>query len=177
MAPLKIRLEAFERTAGGARIALSPARALHRLGARLQVSLTPDREHVEALRASGLEPPEPVSGIALIDTGASRTGINTAAAKRLGLVSRLTTKVTSVLHEVEEAPVFLCGIAFPQWGEENPIEALAVGLNLAPPELVALIGRDVLAKCVFVYDGPAGSFSLSDEAGSDGEEVSGVGRG
>ena len=37
----------------------------------------------------------------------------------------------------------------------------AYGANLESQGLVALIGRDLLAKCVLVYNGPDSSFSLS----------------
>ena len=37
----------------------------------------------------------------------------------------------------------------------------AFGANLAIQGLIALIGRDLLAQCVLVYNGLDGSFSLS----------------
>ena len=37
----------------------------------------------------------------------------------------------------------------------------ALGMELDALGLIALIGRDVLADCILVYNGPENSFSLS----------------
>ena len=37
----------------------------------------------------------------------------------------------------------------------------ALGVKLETPGLIALIGRDVLANCILVYNGPENSVSLS----------------
>lgn len=37
----------------------------------------------------------------------------------------------------------------------------AIGANLKPQNLVALIGRDILQKCLLVYNGHTGSISIA----------------
>ena len=44
---------------------------------------------------------------------------------------------------------------------QNVVVNRAYGANLASQGLVALIGRDLLASCILIYNGPDGSFSLS----------------
>jgi hypothetical protein len=54
------------------------------------------------------------------------------------------------------------GTAFP--GFEHPAVLgadLSGQLALPQKPLIALIGRDILRRCVFVYNGSAGMFSLS----------------
>ena len=46
-------------------------------------------------------------------------------------------------------------------GFTNIAAEAALGTKLETHGLVALIGRDVLAKCVLVYNGPESAFTLS----------------
>jgi hypothetical protein len=43
----------------------------------------------------------------------------------------------------------------------SDFEVLAAEMPLSGQTIGCLIGRDVLARCVFTYDGPANQFSLS----------------
>ena len=96
----------------------------------------------------------------MIDTGAAITCVDRSAAERAGLVAVDSSLITSVTHEAEVAPVFMCNLDFTGWGPSLPRRRVP-GANLSSRGLVALIGRDALSSCIFIYNGLDGSFSLS----------------
>jgi hypothetical protein len=124
------------------------------------------RAAAHALTAQGYAVPTPPTIRALIDTGASRTAIHPAA---LGLIHSPPAGTAKVrrpgskgafrvvdLHDVRLA---FAGVPTPSsgaaWAE---IEAVAV--MPADPGILALIGRDMLAHCQFLYDGWKGELLL-----------------
>ena len=123
------------------------------------VLLSISDETQQALMAAGKPMPEPVTGLALIDTGATFACVDKAAAVRAGLPTRRTAKMASASHAEHEVPVFAGRIVLDSININTPN---AMGVNLSGfSELVALIGRDMLQNCVFVYDGNAGSTILA----------------
>ena len=126
----------------------------------MQVVLAPMEEHAKAIMESGDGLPPPVRGFAMIDTGAAITCVDQSAAERAGLVAVDSGLITSVTHEAEVAPVFMCKLDFTGWGLSLP-RLRVLGANLSSQGLVALIGRDALSSCIFIYNGLDGSFSLS----------------
>lgn len=104
--------------------------------------------------------PAPLPGLALIDTGASATSIDAAAAEQLGLspvdvaqvasASEASTerKVYSVTIEVEGIPF---SIGAPQ----------AIGAELRTQGLLVLLGRDALQYCTLFYNGLTGQITLA----------------
>lgn len=132
---------------------------LQQLGPRIQITISPLEAHIKALADKGQRPPAPVSGWGLIDTGASGTCVDRAAAEKAGLAVVDSGPMTSATHEAEIVPIFAGRLdigGIPQ----NVDMKRAHGANLAPQDLIALIGRDVLAVCVLVYNGVDGSFTL-----------------
>ena len=128
-------------------------------GPVIPVLLSISEEMQQALMAEGKAIPEPTRGLALIDTGAARTCVDEEAARRAGLPTRGTAKMASASHPEHEVPVFAGRIVL---DSININVSNAMGVNLSgSPDLVALIGRDMLRKCIFVYDGNAGSMSLA----------------
>ena len=104
--------------------------------------------------------PAPVSGLALIDTGASVTCVDQDAATLLQLPAIDVVHIASASHAAAEQNVY--PIQVEMVGLPITVNApRAVGAPLAVQGLLVLIGRDVLQHCVFVYNGPAGSISLS----------------
>lgn len=157
---LNSRLQAESRDADGNIISVPPDSALQRLGPRLQLTLAPLEEHAKAIADKGETIPQPVSGFALIDTGASITCIDQGAADRAGLAVVDSGPITSATHEAEIVPIYagkldIAGLV------TNLTTHRAYGANLASQGLIALIGRDALKRCVLVYNGLDGSFSLS----------------
>ena len=67
--------------------------------------------------------------------------------------------MASASHPEHEVPVFAGRIMLDGMTIDTPN---AMGVNLSGfSGLVALIGRDMLRNCIFVYDGNAGSMSLA----------------
>jgi predicted aspartyl protease len=121
-----------------------------------------------AIVVPGRAAPSPLTVRALIDTGADRTAIHPrvltlvnslpAGTIRLRRPGSSTAFKRVNLHDVRLA---FGGVgASPGQVAWFNIEAAAV--MPADPHLMALIGRDVLAHCRFVYDGPGSEFTPVD---------------
>lgn len=132
-------------------------------GPIIHVIVMQSSPYVDALKAAGQKPSKPIRVRALIDTGAACTAVDQALVSRLGLMSIGTAKIhtPSTAGAYVERPQFDGLIAIEQV-ERGPLH---MPLPLLATELTAggfevLIGRDILARCVFHYDGPHRSFSL-----------------
>ena len=159
MPVLNARFHADEVAPDGKRVSVSSAAALHESGPLVQVVLTPLESRIRALVDDGKEV-IPVTGNALIDTGAHSTCIDQKAAEGAGLIVVDTGRITSATHTAHEVPIFAGRLSFTAL--PNSVDAhRAYGANLEEQGLIALIGRDVLKFCVLIYNGADGSFSLS----------------
>jgi predicted aspartyl protease len=115
------------------------------------------KAQADVIIAAGGTPPNSVTGWALIDTGANVSGIDEQVAAQLGLQTTGPKKVhgiggpgTANEHIVQ---IRLSGSGTALW--------LVVSAKLQGAGNIALIGTDILTECVFVFDGPNGTFSLS----------------
>lgn len=97
---------------------------------------------------------------ALVDTGASMTSIDGGVAEALGLPAVSAAKVQTAsglaLQAVYSAALTIA-TSPPQ--DLDPIPVL--GAALASQGLIALIGRDLLARMTLIYVGPEGHWLLS----------------
>jgi hypothetical protein len=133
-------------------------------GPVIDVAIGRSRKGHEGLPGTGWDLPEPILVSALVDTGASTTCVDSAILNRLGLTA------------IECVPVLTPSTA----GQPHMTPYYDVSLSLLHPKLTytfysvavlesdftgqgigALIGRDLLAKCLLVYDGQAGVFTLA----------------
>jgi len=110
--------------------------------------------------------PNPIDGIALIDTGATITSIDASILTRLGInpvgVANVGTAAGPQQQSTYAARLSFPGTPLPGFELPQVIGCDLSGqtvLNQQP--LIGLIGRDVLASAVLVYNGSAGMFSLS----------------
>jgi hypothetical protein len=103
--------------------------------------------------------PTILRGRALVDTGASGTSIDSNAANQLGLTARGVVQFQSASHPYQ-ARQFAVGYRFVGVPNFNLIPVTEAP-NLAAQNLIMLIGRDLLAVAVLVYNGITGAFSLS----------------
>ena len=111
-------------------------------------------------------PPPPAVGFALIDTGASITCAEETVLARLGInptgVAQVSAAGGTATHSVYPAR-----FAFPGTPVPNIDFVGVVGVNLQGQTvpnhgpIIALIGRDILLRCVLVYNGAGGMYSLS----------------
>jgi predicted aspartyl protease len=102
--------------------------------------------------------PNPESGLALIDTGASGTCIDNGAAQRLQLPVIDTGNMVSASHTT---PQNIYPVLIEVAGGIRVNVPRAMGAELASQGLVVLIGRDFLQHCTLFYNGPSGALTLS----------------
>ncbi len=159
MSILNTRFGGDGKTSDGQNIEVPAAEILHQMGPLVQVVLMPLDTGNQAFvgRSKKIAP---VNGYALIDTGAQSTCIDQNAAERAGLAIVDTGKIASATHSEHEVPIFAGKLDFVAFSGGVSAHR-AYGANLSSQNLVALIGRDVLQKCVLIYNGLDGSFSLA----------------
>jgi predicted aspartyl protease len=113
----------------------------------------------QVLQAGGTLP-VPISGFALIDTGATTTCIDEDAAQQLQLPAIDVVTISSASHSSTQQNVYPIQIGVV--GLPITVNApRSIGAPLKGQGILVLIGRDVLQHCVLVYNGQAGSFTLA----------------
>jgi predicted aspartyl protease len=113
----------------------------------------------QSLQQAGQTVPAPISGWALVDTGASDTCIDGGHAQQMGLPVIDVVNLTSATHVNTLQNVYPIRIEFA--GVPIAIDApRAIAANLTAQGLLLLIGRDVLQHCTFIYNGLAGSITF-----------------
>ncbi len=119
----------------------------------------------DALAAANQAVPSPVNIRGLLDTGASGTAVDPSVLTALGLSPTGTTLVNTPTTGAMPQPADQYDIGFvipapnglPLFSQTMPVIACEL---LAAQGFHALIGRDILSQCVFVYNG-SGFFTLS----------------
>ena len=120
----------------------------------------------ESLRLANQPIPNPIDGIAFIDTGATITSVDASQFARLGVNPVGLRNVGTAAGPMQQS-TYPARFTFP--GTPLPAFDLAqiLGCDLTGQTvmgqnpLLALIGRDILGRAVFVYNGSAGMFSIS----------------
>lgn len=108
--------------------------------------------------------PAPAPGFALIDTGASRTCIDSQVLSNLG-ISPIGVVTMGTAGGSSSCPLFPAKLSFPvvhlviDFGSVAGVNLQGQTVNGTP--LVALIGRDVLLRCLLIYNGSGGFFTLA----------------
>lgn len=109
--------------------------------------------------------PKPIKGWILIDTGATRTAVDERTIKKLKISSVGTTPVTTARGK-KTCGLYPCKLHFTSAAIRDIEVTRATGVNLARQSvankpIIALLGRDILSKVIFVYNGPGSHFSFS----------------
>ena len=160
MSILNVRFSAVATDADGKKLSVAPHEALAQRGPVVAVTLRPLGEKLQAMAERGeTDSPKAMDGFALIDTGASYTCIDQAAADRINLAVVDQATIASASHAAHRVPVFAGEIEIAGLGKIRVLRAM--GATLECQGLIALIGRDALADTIFVYNGSDGSFSVS----------------
>jgi hypothetical protein len=119
-----------------------------------------------ALIAANQQVPNPVPIRGLLDTGASGTAVDPSVLTTLGLTPTGSTLVNTPTTGATPQPVDLYDVGFVIPGPAGGSHLFSQTLPVMASELLAaqgfhaLIGRDILSQCVFVYNG-SGFFTLS----------------
>jgi hypothetical protein len=126
----------------------------------LQVAISPSTAIVQQLTASGHPVPPPISGPALLDTGAFSTCVDIEVAQELKLPVIDQVTIATPSHTQSLQPVY--PIRFEVIGFGVNFDApRTMGAPLKPQGIIALIGRDVLQNCCLISNGHIGQFHLA----------------
>lgn len=138
--------------------------ALSQVGLLLPVEISVPSSLAKYLASHGQPVPEPVAGFALIDTGATKSCIDSEAARRLGLQPINTIQLGTAAGPITQF-LYPATFRFPAMKLEIEFSSVVgvdlTGQSVGDKKLVALIGRDVLARFILIYNGPNGQFSLA----------------
>lgn len=105
-------------------------------------------------------PPPPATGLALIDTGASATVVDENALLALG-VNPIGTTTVLTPSGAEQQLAYPAEIEFAGMPGRIQFASVLGSKHLAAQGIIALIGRDVLANALLVFNGPAGMFTIA----------------
>ena len=106
MPTLSIRVQSERKDQHGNAVFANPITALRVGGPRVYVTLSPFEDQIKSLEKIGEIPITPVTGTALIDTGASATCIDRSAAAKAGLAIVDSGRISSATHANEVVPIF-----------------------------------------------------------------------
>jgi len=138
-------------------VQLSPPEALRARGGIFPVQISLPQVLADYLGQRGLPIPPPVSGNALIDTGASVSVVDLSVLSTLQIspisVVTVLTPTGSARQNLYPARFILPAVVIDVTG--------VIGANLRPQNIVALIGRDILSRFLLIYHGPAGRITLT----------------
>ena len=131
---------------------------LQRFGPRVGVLVGVHSAIVKSLEGTEGGIPSPIKGDGLIDTGASITSIDLNVADKLALGVTGTRKLGTT-GGPRDAPTY--AFRFNLAGMLELDCPQGVGCDLSGQGIILLIGMDLLSRCLFVMNGPDGSFTLS----------------
>jgi len=111
------------------------------------------------MKSEGKQVPEPQAIVAMIDTGASISAIDSSVAASLGLQQTGSVQVGGV-GGMSQQPVFAASLEFAE--PKIAYDPLSLsGSSLGAPDFQMLIGRNILCQMILTYDGAQGRFTLA----------------
>ena len=145
------------------------ARALANTGAFFPIEVHVPPQIADALVASGQTIPSCITGMGLIDTGATYTCIHEDALKTLGL-NPFDIVNSGTADGPKQQNVYAARIVFPTKGWTLDL-GKCVGVNLSgqvvpinPPQpIIALLGRNLLERGILIYNGSGGMWTITLE--------------
>ena len=111
-----------------------------------------------SLEKEGQSSARPVAAAAMIDTGAAHSVIQAGLAGQLGLHPIGVVHIATATSEDVECHVYAIRIVFQN---QVVVETTVYEAPLRGLSIQCLIGREILAHCVFIYLGQSNQFVLS----------------
>jgi hypothetical protein len=139
---------------------LESAQRLASYGPTIPMAVSVTLAQARLLERNGQPIPPAVAGLALVDTGASLCCVDEAAIRQLGIPPFGYAPVAGATGSSNQT-TYPASLSFPGTPIPNITFFDFVGSPLASLGILALIGRNVLAQFVMVYNGPGGHVSLS----------------
>jgi hypothetical protein len=138
---------------------------IEEIGATLHVLVEPSPERIRALRKAGRNAHRSESILAVIDTGAKISAIDTRLVHRLGLANRGEVHIHTPSSGAGDRQIRPTHDAKITLGADTstPLARtlLVVSVELASQGFFMLIGRDPLSDCRLSYDGRRKKFKLN----------------
>ncbi len=139
---------------------------LSRLGAIADFEISVSRPRRDALVRAGKPLPTGHVIRGLIDTGASRTCVDSCVLadldlKPTGVVSIRTPSTGKSAHQAKEFDVSITLLHPKASSNILTLPVIESDLDDGAYGYQVLVGRDILGMCLFIYDGPSASFTLS----------------
>ncbi len=115
------------------------------------------------LTAAGQPVPAPITGYALIDTGATMSAVDTSVIQKLGVnpVGLASVQTAGGPQQQSLYPIRLIVQGVGLVLDAAQVTGSPLGMNLGGLVIIALIGRDFLQAMLMFYDGPAGEFTVA----------------
>jgi hypothetical protein len=137
---------------------------LLQIGPVLPVEIAVPSALSKFLSAQNQPIPAPRTGLALIDTGATRSCVDSQVISSLGVnpigITSLGTARGRSQHHLYPAKFNFPAIRF-EMEFDSVVGVDLSGQGAGKIQIIALIGRDVLSRCILIYYGTKGSFSLA----------------
>jgi len=157
---LHLQSQGQGQTPDGKQVAVPPAVVLQQKGPVVQIIVGIQGAFAASLAQQGKPVPSPLSGLALIDTGASNTCIDEDAAKTIGLPVIDVGTMHSASHT--RTPCNIYPVQFEIMPFKIRFESpRTMGAALREQGIMAIIGRDLLQVCTLFYNGLTGQITLS----------------
>lgn len=132
---------------------------LQEQGLLLGIEISASETLAAALHTNGKSIPQPISGDALVDTGASCCCVEESHLISLGLQPIGQTEVRSP-NGIRSQNLYFVRLTFPGT-PIPPLELRVVGVQMNQGTTISLIGRDVLRHYVLIYNGPMGCYTIA----------------
>jgi len=132
---------------------------MDRQGPIMPIQIVPSAKVVEMVMAAGKPRPEPVKANVLVDTGASHSCVRKDLLAPLGLAPIGTGTISTASDQKCEVLIYRIRFIF-----LNGQMSHETSVNEVPElsgDLDGLLGRDILNKAMFVYDGLRKQFTLA----------------
>ena len=129
-------------------------------GPWLDVEVHVPKAFEDLLVQQGKPVPKPISGRALIDTGASISAVDDSIITSLGVQPVGVTQVNTPSGSAQQNQ-YPVRFTFPGSGLPDLSVHQAIGSVLKGQGIIALIGRDAMSSLILVYNGPGGHITLA----------------
>jgi hypothetical protein len=127
-------------------------------GARLTIEIGVPDSVIDYYKNRGQKAPQRIRATALIDSGASISGVKPSVAQRAGLSQTRSVGVSGVIG-TEMRPVYTASVILPDYDIHLDAMDLA-GVELEQQGVDVLLGRDTMRHFTLVYEGRSGTFNL-----------------
>jgi predicted aspartyl protease len=132
---------------------------LGQLGPQVVVQVEVPTALAKLLSGSGQPVPPPVTGRALIDTGATASAVDASVVAALGVKPVGTANIGTAGGPTTQ-PVYPIRVELQGIGLKIDFSRVT-GAPLKGMGLVALLGRDMLSRMILIYDGPSSEYTLA----------------